>query len=127
MFDVFKKDPELELDETTLSPKAKTMPQKIETPQTTDLSQQIECPQLIDSSNSTNNLDLLASLQKMKKEEQELQEQKQRLLTTEQTLHSKLIKEIDKKKTAINNLKTEIPDILNRCKELSQALDLLSK
>jgi hypothetical protein len=74
--------------------------------------------------NTTDNLDLLASFQKMKTEEQELLAQKQDLLTIEQNLLSKLVEEIDKKKMAINNLKTEIPDLQNRCKEIAQALGL---
>jgi hypothetical protein len=88
---------------------------------------QIDPLQFQDSPNSINDLDLLASLQKLKTEEQELLEQKQRLLATEQNLHSKLVKEIDKRKTAINNLKSEIPDLLNRCKELAQALEVLRR
>ena len=57
----------------------------------------------------------------MKTEEQALLEQKQRLLATEQNLHSKLIKEMDKKKTAISSLRTEIIERINRCDKLSQA------
>jgi hypothetical protein len=122
MFDGFRKDPDTESDKITSSAKVETMPQKLEAPQTTGLSQQIDWPQFQDSPNSISDLDLLVSLQKLKTEEQELLEQKQRLLTTEQNLHSKLVKEIDKKKTAINNLKSEIPDLLDRCKELAQTL-----
>ena len=96
--------------------------QENESLQTPEGTKQIDPLPIAESSNSINDLDLLASLQKMKTEEQELLEQKQRLLATEQNLHSKLVKEIDKKKNAINNLKNEIPDLLNRCKELSQAL-----
>ena len=71
-------------------------------------SQQIDDLQISESPNSSNDLDLLASLQKMKTEEQALIEQKQRLVTTEQNLHNKLIKEMERKKIAIKNLKTEI-------------------
>ncbi len=124
MFNTYEKD--LDLDSDKIASKAKTVPQKLETPQTTDRSKQKDYPQFQDSSSSINDLDLLAALQKMKAEEQELLEQKQRLLATEQNLHSKLIKEMDKKKTAINNLKTEIPDIINRCNDLSQALGALA-
>ncbi len=122
MLNSFKRDPDLESDKITLISKVNTMPQKLETPQTTDRSQQIDYPQFQESSNSINDLDLLPSLQRMKAEEQQLLENKQLLLVEEQNLRSKIVKEIDKKKTAINNLKTEISDLLNRCKELSQAL-----
>jgi hypothetical protein len=85
-------------------------------------SQQIDDLQISESPNSSNDLDLLASLQKMKTEEQALLEQKQRLVTTEQNLHNKLIKEMERKKIAIKNLKTEILDHINTCEELSQGL-----
>ena len=122
MFEPFKKESELESNKITSVPKAKIVPKEIEPAQTTDKSQQIDYPQFQISSNSINDLDLLASLQKMKTEEQALLEQKQRLLSTEQNLHTKLVKEMDKKKTAINNLRSEIIDRINRCDKLSQAL-----
>ena len=100
--------------------------QEYETLRAPESTKQIDPLQIADPSNSINDLDLLASLQKMKTEEQVLQEQKQRLLSTEQNLHSKLLKEMDKKKTAINALRTEIPGLLNRCEELSHALGELS-
>jgi hypothetical protein len=97
MFEPFKKEPDVESDKITSIPKVKTTPQKLETLQTTDRSQQIDHPKFKESSNSINDLDLLVSLQKMKTKEQALIEQKQRLLATEQNLHSKLLKEMDKK------------------------------
>ena len=124
MFDEFRKDPGAEWNQITSRPKAEKMPQKLETSQASGLSQQIGWPQSPDSSNVISDLDLLASLQRMKTEEQQLLENKQRLLAEEQNLHNKLVKEIDKKKTAINNLKLEMSDLINRCKELSQALEM---
>jgi predicted RNase H-like nuclease (RuvC/YqgF family) len=126
MFEPFKKEPDLESDKVTSIPKAKINPQKPETSPTTGQPQQIDYPQFKESSNSINDLDLVASLQKMKTEEQALLEQKQRLLATEQNLHTKLVKEMDKKKTTINALRTEIIDRINRCDKLSQALRELS-
>ena len=122
MFEPFKKESDLESNKITSIPKVKTISQKSEKTQTTDRSQQIEYPQFQEPSNPINDLDLVASLQKMKTEEQALLEQKQRLLTTEQNLHTKLVKEMDKKKTNINALRTEIIDRINRCDKLSQAL-----
>jgi septal ring factor EnvC (AmiA/AmiB activator) len=78
----------------------------------------------IESPNSINDLDLLTSLQKMKTEEQALLEQKQRLVATEQNLHNKLVKEIERKKTTIANLTAEITDLQNRTKQLEEALDI---
>ena len=100
--------------------------QEHETLRAPEGTKQIDPLQIADSSNSINDLDLVASLQKMKTEEQALLEQKQRLLATEQNLHTKLVKEMDKKKTNINNLRTEIIDRINRCDKLSQALRELS-
>ena len=118
---IYKKDPDKESNNIMIIPNAEEEPQKLETPQTTDL---IDRSQIAESPNAVNDLDLLASFQKMKTEEQALLELKQNLLTTEQNLHTKLVEEIDKKKTAINNLKTEIPNLQNRCKELAQALGI---
>jgi len=60
----------------------------------------------------------------MRAEEQELLETKQVLLKKQQDLQSKLLKEIDKKKMAIDELKSEIPTLEGRCKELAQALGI---
>jgi hypothetical protein len=65
---------------------------------------------------------MLTSFQKMRTEEQELLEIKQGLLVTQQNLQSKLAKEMDKKKMAIDELKSEIPGIQNICKQLGQVL-----
>jgi len=120
MFNTYEKD--LDLDSDRITPKAKSVPQRFETPQTPDQPKQNDYPQFQDSSSSINDLDLLTALQKMKTEEKELLEQKQHLLGTEQNLHNKLVKEMDKKKTTINTLNTEISAIVNRCNDLSLAL-----
>ncbi len=96
--------------------------QEPESLQETEVTKQINPSQIADSPSSINDLELLASLQEMKTEEQELLKQKQRLLSREQDLRNRLVKELDRKKTTINNLKTEIPAITNRCKGLSQVL-----
>jgi len=87
-------------------------------------SQQIGALQIAESPNSINDLDLLASLQKMKTEEQALLEQKQRLVATEQNLHNKLVKEIERKRATIANLILEITDLQNRTKQLGEALGI---
>jgi hypothetical protein len=122
MFDKAERNLDLESDKITSDPKGKMMSQKLETPQTTDRPKQIDPLKMGESSNSTGASDLLAYLQKMKTEEQELLEQKQRLVATEQSLHSKLVSEVEKKKTAINTLRAEVLNRANKCKELSQAL-----
>ena len=60
----------------------------------------------------------------MKTEEQALLEQKQRLVATEQNLHNKLVKEMERKKTTIANLILEITDFQNRTKQLEEALGI---
>jgi hypothetical protein len=57
----------------------------------------------------------------MRREEQELLEIKQGLLVTQQDLQGQLIKEIDRKRVAIDKLKSEIQTLENRCKEMAQA------
>ena len=90
--------------------------------QTTGEREQVNRPQVEKSSGAPDLLGLLASLQKMRTEEQELLEIKQDLLAKEGDLQSKLVKEIDKMKMAIDELRSEIPDIQNRCRQLKQAL-----
>ncbi|HMK94094.1 MAG TPA: hypothetical protein VK536_01715 [Candidatus Limnocylindrales bacterium] len=72
--------------------------------------------------NAPDILELSASFQKMRMEEQELLGIKQALLKTQQDLQLKLVKEIDKKKLAIEALRSEIPTIQNRCRQLGQVL-----
>lgn len=127
MFDKVEKDRDLEPDKITSIPKAETMPQEKVTLQTTDRSLQTYYTQIAKPSNSINDQYLLASLQKMKKEEQLLIEQKRRLVSAEQNFHDKLIKEMDKKKAAISSLKSEVIDHVNRCKELAIALGEVSR
>jgi hypothetical protein len=98
--------------------------QEDETLRVPQVAKLIDTLQISESPNSINDLDLLTSLQKMKTEEQALLEQKQRLVATEQNLHNKLVKEIERKKTTIANLTAEITDLQNRTKQLEEALDI---
>ena len=122
MRDIFKKDSDPETNKTTSTPNEQETPQAPESPQTTEEPEQIDYPQFEEPTNAQDVLDLLASFQKMKTEEQKLLEIKKQILTKQQDLQSKLIKEIEKKKTTIANLTSEIPDLQNRCKQLGQAL-----
>ena len=80
--------------------------------------------QIDEESDTSSVLDLLSSLQEMNTKEQKLLEIKQRLMETQQDLQSKLIKEIEKKKTTINNLTSQIENLQNTSKRLSQALKI---
>jgi hypothetical protein len=81
-----------------------------------------DSPLIEESTNAPEVVDLLASFQKMRTEEQELLEIKEDLLARERDLQSKLVKEIDKKKVAIDVLKSEVQNLENRCKEMAQVL-----
>jgi hypothetical protein len=98
--------------------------QEDETLPSTQGAKQIEGLQIAESPNSSNDLDLLVSLQKMKTEEQALLEQKQRLVATEQNLHNKLVKEMEKRKATIANLISEITDLQNRTKQIGEELGI---
>ncbi len=105
--------------------------QECESLQTSEGTKQIDLMPVAEPSSSISDLDLLASLQmaslqKMKAEEQELIEQKQRLVATEKEFHSRLVNEIEKKKNALKILNNEIIDLRNKCNELSRAFEELS-
>jgi hypothetical protein len=117
--DVSKKDPAPDTNKITSIQNEQNMPQGPNPSETTD---NAGSPQVEESSDAPDVLDLLTSFQKMRREEQELLEIKQTLLERQQDLQSKLVKEIDKKKMVIDDLKSEIPAIQNRCKQLGQVL-----
>jgi hypothetical protein len=98
--------------------------QEDETLPSTQGAKQLDGLQLAESPNSSNDLDLLVSLQKMKTEEQALLEQKQRLVATEQSLHNKLVKEMERRKATIANLISEITDLQNRTKQIGEELGI---
>ena len=119
MASLFKKDPASETIKITSIQNDQDMPPEPKKPETTgkaDIPQIEEPPYALDIS------ELSASFQKIRTEEQELLGIKQALLKTQQNLQRKLVDEIDKKKMAINELRSEIPDIQNRCKQLAQML-----
>ena len=119
MLNAFKKDPFLETNKITLVQNKQNMPQVSKTPETT---YKVESPRVAGILSAPEALDLLTSFQKMRTEEQELLETKQGLLETQKDLKNKLVKEMDKKKRTIEELKSEIPAIQNRCKRLGQLL-----
>jgi sulfur relay (sulfurtransferase) DsrC/TusE family protein len=119
VLDLFKKGPAPETNKITSVQNEQNMPQEPKTPETAD---KVDSPQVEELPNVPDVLDLSVSFQKMRTEEQELLETKQALLKTQQDLQSKLVKEIAKKKMAIDELKSEIPDIQNRCRQLGQVL-----
>jgi len=83
-----------------------------------------DSPPIEESANAPDVADLLASFRKMRSEEQELLETKEDLLARERDLQDKLVKEIDRKKIAIDVLKSEVQNLENTCKEMAQALGI---
>ena len=118
MLDSFKKDPAPETVEITLIQNEQNTHQEPNIPETTDT----VIPRVEEQSNASDVSELSASFQKMRTEEQELLETKQALLKKEQDLQGKLVIEIARKKMAIDDLKAEIPDIQNRCRQLGEVL-----
>jgi hypothetical protein len=84
---------------------------------------QIETQSYYQSLNSLDVSELILSYQKLKTEEQELIESKQNLQEMEQDLRGRLIREICKKKKAVEELRDEINFIQNICKEIDKELD----
>jgi hypothetical protein len=81
--------------------------------------------QITDESLSDLNVtELLSFLQNMKAEEQELLDRKQLLLGNLDKTKLILIGEINKKRNSIEDLKLEVLEIENTCKEIAQALEL---
>jgi hypothetical protein len=118
VLDSFKKGPAPETIKITSAQNEQNMPQEPKIPETTGK----VTPQVEEEPNAPDILELSASFQKMRTEEQELLETKQVLLKKEQDLQGKLVIEIARKKTAIDELKSEIPDIQNRCRQLGRVL-----
>jgi hypothetical protein len=119
MADLFKKDPASETIKITSIQNDQDMPQEPKTPGPTG---KADIPPVEEQLDAPDISELSTSFQKMRTEEQELLEIKQALLKTQQNLQRKLVNEIDKKKMAINELRSEIPDIQNRCRQLAQML-----
>ncbi len=88
-----------------------------------------ETEELVDTSSektpiNSDVLQLVASFQKMRTEEQRLLELKQQILTRQHDLQDKLLKEMEKMKLTITNLTSEIPELQNKTKKLGEALGI---
>ncbi|HUK84810.1 MAG TPA: hypothetical protein VLU95_03000 [Candidatus Acidoferrum sp.] len=84
--------------------------------------QQTDRSQISEIVGTTEDSKVLMILEKIKSEEKELLKEKQELLTMEKDLQNKVVEEIQKKRIDLNDLKSEISDIQDRCKALSEAL-----
>jgi hypothetical protein len=115
-----KKNPESKTDNASIATNEKeTLDSKI--------SEEIE--HLIDSGSDkmpedAKIVDLLATFNKMKTEEQRLLGLKHQMLTQQNELQNTLIKEIEKKKAAIATLVSEIPDLQRENQKLGELLGI---
>jgi predicted transcriptional regulator len=121
MIELFKKNPDPETEKTTLIQNMQEMPQE---PKTLETADKVDSLQIEESPDASGVSELLKSLQEMNSEEQKLLEAKQHLLTTQQDLQGKLVEEISKKKMAIDVLRSEIPDLQDKIRQLGQVLGI---
>lgn len=121
MVELFKKNQDPETEKTKLTQNMQEMPQESKSLETTD---KVDSPKIEESSGAPGVLELLNSLQEMNAEEQKLLEAKQHLLTMQQDLQGRLAEEICKKKMAIDQLRSEIPDLQDKIKQLGQVLGI---
>jgi len=67
---------------------------------------------------------LTTTLETLKQEESLLLNQKQQLESIGEQLRLRTLEEIEKKKQRINALKTEIPELKQKCESLAKALEI---
>lgn len=67
---------------------------------------------------------ILSMLQRLSEEEHLLTTEKSQLADMEEKLRVKIIDEIETKKRKIEDLKTEIPELKQKCENLAKALDI---
>lgn len=96
--------------------------QKAEKPMEKDQLQVKEEKDQVQVEVSTDKKNVLDSLASLQTEEQKLLEKKENLLGIEEALKSKLVEEINRKKTAIIALKSEISTLQNGCNQLEQII-----
>ena len=76
----------------------------------------------VEQSNELSVPDLIATLNGIKTEEQELLREREHLQKEENELRSIAITQIDEKRRALKGLKSEVMFLQNKCSELEQAL-----
>ena len=116
-----RKGPGLEMNEIAAIEDSQEIPQE---PKTSVAADRVDRSQVVESPSASDVSELLASFEEMRAEEQRLTQLKQQLLARQNDLRNKLIREMEKKKAAIANLASEIPDLQNRTRQLGQVLDV---
>ena len=67
---------------------------------------------------------LMSMLERLNTEESSLKTQKAQLVEMEEKLRFKIVEEIEAKKRNIEDLKTAIPDLKQKCENLAKALEI---
>ena len=124
MFDIFKK-----LDEDQNNGKLNSeepyekVEEKVTIEETITVESQSEAPNTQELY-QTEEEKILAMLEELGGEEQALLAERAQLASTEETLRQKVREEINIRRSKIENLKHEIPELKQRCEALAKALDM---
>jgi predicted RNase H-like nuclease (RuvC/YqgF family) len=127
MLDIFKRTHEEgqppEEPQAPIEPEVPVQIQEAqEAPKTADAPQ--EEPKVAEESQAKAEENLTTTLETLKQEENLLLNQKQQLESIGEQLRLRTLEEIEKKKQRINALKTEIPELKQKCESLAKALEI---
>ena len=84
----------------------------------------VEETQKLAEDGGNNEGNLLSMLDRLDEEEKMLLTEKSQLTDMEEKLRLKITEEIETKKRRIEDLKTEIPELKQKCETLAQALEI---
>ena len=124
MLDIFKKNHEEQPTEQQQIPEAPPQVEQIPSPEpqiTEEL--HVENPQPEETQKKVED-NLPVTLETLKVEETELLDQKSQLLNIEERLRRKTLEEIEKTRERINGLRTEIPELKQKCEKFAKALEI---
>jgi predicted RNase H-like nuclease (RuvC/YqgF family) len=117
--DIFKKNQEEH------PPEEQVIPVQPETPEaSTKEPEQHEADQPLKEPQNIAEESLSTTLETLKREESTLLDQKTQLLSIEERLRLKTLEEIEKTKQRISGLKTEIPELKQKCESFAKALEI---
>jgi vacuolar-type H+-ATPase subunit D/Vma8 len=119
MLDIFKKNQE---EHPSPEQEIPVQPEVQEAP--TQEPEQLEASKLLEEPQQTAEESLSTTLESLKQEENALLDQKTQLLSIEERLRLKTLEEIEKTKQRINGLKTEIPELKQKCESFAKALEI---
>ncbi len=82
-----------------------------------------EPPKVEEVAETKNEENLMMLLETLKQEERSLLIEKQQLVRNEEQLRLRAIEEIEKSKARISGLKSEIPELKQKCQDIAKALE----